>query len=153
MAESTEITFGYLSDFRTNKILPMLKDLKEQRSALKDYIDEGEDSQVVNRIRAGNPKVFPDAGLFASTVNSNVRAMHDQIDALIEEFEELDRKLEQAHIRFEDAEDDAVITAHDLALLIDPGNAAAAGAGPGSGDSGGSGSGNDDGDSGGDEEE
>lgn len=144
MAESTEITFGYMDAFRKDKILPMLEDLKEQRSALNDYIDDGENASVVDRIRAGNADIFPAAGQFALAVNTNVREMRDQLNVLIDQFEELDRRLDQAHIRFEDAEDDAVITARDLAELIDPGNAASVRAG--SGDSGG-----DDGDSGGDD--
>ncbi|HJE60408.1 MAG TPA: hypothetical protein K8V84_18145 [Nocardiopsis listeri] len=132
--------------FREEKILPMLKDLKEQRSALNDYIDDGEEASVVERIRAGNAAIFPAAGEFASAVNTNVRKMRDQLKVLIDQFEELDRRLEQAHIRFEDAEDDAVITARDLAELIDPGNAASVRAGSGD-------SGSDDGDSDGDDGE
>lgn len=147
MAESTEITFGYMRDFRKDKILPMVEDLKKQRSALNGYIDEG--TQVVDRIRAGNAKIFPDAGEFASVVNTNVQEMRDQLNVLIDQFEELDRRLNQAHIRFEDAEDDAVIIARDFAELIDPGNAASVGAG--SGDSDGDSDG-DDGDSGSDDE-
>lgn len=129
MAETTEITFGYMREFRTNKILPMLKDLKEQRTALKVFIDEGTEGPVVNGVIAGNPDIYPDGGTFAKTVNANVLRMHDQIEAMIEEFEGLDRKLEQASIRFEDTEDDAVLSAQELATLIDPKNAGAAGGG------------------------
>ncbi|GAB2522371.1 hypothetical protein [Nocardiopsis aegyptia] len=135
MAESTEITFGYMRDFRDNKILPMLKELKKQKKVLDGYVDQGgSDSAVVNGIIAGNSNIFPGAAEFASTVNKNVRAMRDEIDALIDQFEELDSQLDKSTIRFEDAEDDAVLTAYQLAILIDSENAAGVGGASGNPD-------------------
>ncbi|MFC4564196.1 hypothetical protein ACFO4E_20235 [Nocardiopsis mangrovi] len=134
MAESTEITFGYLREFRKTNVLPILKDLRKQKTELEGYIDSGEsESAAIYGVRAGNPAIFPAAGKFAKTVNGSVVKMRDEINILIEEFEGLDTRLEEAEIRFTDVEDDAVLTAYQLAVLIDPENAAGAGAGSGSG--------------------
>ncbi|MFC3996737.1 hypothetical protein ACFOVU_12480 [Nocardiopsis sediminis] len=131
MAEKTEITFGYLRKFREEHITQILKDLEEQKLALQKYIDDdvGEDAPIINGIRAGNSTIFPSAGTFANTLNNNVRAMRDQINGLIKEFETLDSQLENSHRLFDDAENDAVVTVNDLAFIIDPENAGPGGSG------------------------
>ncbi|MFC3995819.1 hypothetical protein ACFOVU_07830 [Nocardiopsis sediminis] len=132
MAESTEITFGYLREFRKTNVLPMLEDLQKQKTTLEAYIDDGESETTIYGIRAGNPAIFPAAGKFAKSVNGSVAKMRDEINILIDHFEGLDTRLEEAEIRFKDTEDDSVLTAYELAVLIDPDNASAAGSGSGS---------------------
>ncbi|MFC4565536.1 hypothetical protein ACFO4E_27075 [Nocardiopsis mangrovi] len=127
MAEKTEITFGYLREFRDEKVTKILKGLKEQKAELEKYIDSGEspkfDTLSINGIRAGNPELFEAAGEIALTINTSVIHMREEIEYLIEQFEGLDDRLEEAHIRFADAEADSVITAEQLKVLIDPGSA------------------------------
>ncbi|MFC4563427.1 hypothetical protein ACFO4E_16300 [Nocardiopsis mangrovi] len=128
MAEQTEITFGYLRRFRDENIQGMLTDLRDQRDRLNAYVDDevSKDKPPINGIHFGNPEVFPQAGNLGVTLNNNVRLIREQLNGLIKEFEGLDYRLEKVHIRFENTEDDQVVTAQELAYIIDPENVAQA---------------------------
>lgn len=127
MAESTEITFGYLRRFREEHVGPLLSDLRGQRSEMEAFIDV--EGSSANSIRVGNPLLFPAAGKLAKTINGSVVDLRDQLTFLINQFEGLWDRLEEAEFRFADAEDDSVITSRQLAELIDPASAGAVGPG------------------------
>jgi hypothetical protein len=131
MAEKTEITLDYLNECRTDKILPMLEDLREHKRALDDYVGGGHGAPRVYELRVGNHKLLPNAALLDAHLTSSVEKIRDELKALISELEGMDSRLQQADIHFRDVEEDAALTASQLAYIIDPVNASGLGTGSG----------------------
>ncbi len=121
MAESTEITLAYMREFRSEHIDGLLKKLRDQRSNLDEFIDEKDTPS--RSIRAGNRGLFGAAGKVEDTINKSVADMRTQIQVIIDQLEGMSDRLEDAEFRFAGVEEDAVLTARELAQLIDPNSA------------------------------
>ncbi|MBR8743373.1 hypothetical protein [Nocardiopsis sp. MG754419] len=123
MAEKTEITLAYMREFRADHIDGLLRKLRDQRDNLDQFIDEKDTPR--KSIRAGNRLFLGEAGKIEDTINNSVVSMRKQIQAIIDQFEEMRERLEEAEFRFAGVEEDAALTARDLAQLIDPESAGA----------------------------
>lgn len=121
MAEKTEITLAYMREFRADHIDGLLRKLRDQRDNLDEFIDEKDTPS--RSIRAGHRGLFGAAGKIEDTINKSVADMRTQIQVIIDQLEGIADRLEDAEFRFAGVEEDAALTARELALLIDPDSA------------------------------